>query len=766
MERVGFEILHRVTTELVNHKDNRWLREIGFWYYKYLNLDRDKLSLHIPEFSEGLVESSFNYLRAFSFVYNLSTEDRLQNFEGTCLFNLFDYSRGKPMDELVLEFNRRKDHLLLWGEDVLTNEESFLPVFNREEIISFNKSETINESFNVFTSIARNKLINYPILITLRNKFLSFDNTGCSNFPFTTEKQFLVSEVPNVSSFDDEAMELEDELIAEGLEMSLQLKYPYSKNPHQYLVKTGNKNFKVHFRNRFSYHEINEHDLFLSRSGNFFHKNIEFNIVNTSHTLKLFEKMKYLKEQWTQSNLNRYTTPFPKYWFLFVNDSLDKNEWINQFKKDFPVLVDNPIMNTIEDIVEELIALKWVETVLNDSVKLYFPELKSLRKKRLEFVFGNFKKYVQSINPNVNFVSSLDIEDDLSDVFILDSFNIIELANSSQNFSNEIIRPLVPDYLYYGYQPWIQYHLFNYQNSPSIEGIREEIDDNYSDNRLNYNALKVDLVEKIKSDFRNYKKRLNEVYVEELIEEDDSENLEFDNVEELELIESTFCDQGFQSVLVNNLLRMDAKERVLLQRDSIIYVEAASLIEGDLFLRKDDVKSIIESGFFLERLINIPDSVKNYQRVLYSSLDVYRQLKLRGISYMHESYFNEHYLVEKVNENTFRIPRRKSDWSIICEFLGICNSDKQLSFIAYYGRRRQNELKEMYVSIIEILLDQDLLGEIDNPEVLNVVINQLNAHQEIFNARDNSELRELAEFVVLTIFSELKLKEVKTISYE
>ena len=100
---------------------------------------------------------------------------------------------------------------------------------------------------------------------------------------------------------------------------------------------------------------------------------------------------------------------------------------------------------------------------------------------------------MQSLNSNVEFIDSMDF-DNLDRIIVLDSFNIIDLVNKSQNSRNKKINVSIPDFLYFGYQPWIKFHLFNYQFSPMLFGIRQKLDDNYDTNK--------DELEKIKTELR------------------------------------------------------------------------------------------------------------------------------------------------------------------------------------------------------------------------------------------------------------------------
>ena len=568
---------------------------------------------------------------------------------------------------------------------------------------------------------------------------------------------------------DDLAIELENQLISKKINNSLSIKYPYSKKPHPYLTDIAEKKFNLIFNNRFVYNnEIFENDLILLKDESSLNTNLNYKIVNTNHTKKLYDLFKSFKEQWAQQELNKFITPFPKYWLLFINSSLTKEQWLNQFKIDFPAVAERPIIRIIEQIIEEIIKLNWIEKVITNSTKILFPELKSNRKRRLEYVFNNFKNYVQSLNSNIEFIDSMDF-DNLNQIIIFDSFNIIDLVNKSQNSLNKKINVAIPDFLYFGYQPWIKFHLFNYQFSPLLNDVRQKLDDNYDTNKDELEKIKTELISKIKSDLKIYRNKYKEDIKDENLEDEnaDIEDLEFTNDEEIDTFGNDIEDDN-ELVIINENLTIPSNEKVLLQKDSLLHIRAGALKIGDLIIRNSDIADLFKSNDFYDKLVDIPHNVLAYQKQLFAKNNIYKILKNKGISYQHQNYFDKTYAIQLVEEHTFRIPRRKKDWAIICELLNINDSDKQLSFIAYYGRSKQNELKEMYKTIIELLIENNWLGSIENPLILESVSKIVRQHNTIFNISNSSEITEdeVSESIISTIFNQLEFTEIKTLRNE
>ena len=764
MENVKFTEIHTTALDFLNEKDNSNLKTIGLWYFNFLKSDVEKLRLQIPYYSKDFTITSFNYLRAFIIIFNLIKNHKLSDFEDTCLFDIFNYSETKHIEELTLDYKSQKDNLVLWQNDILTNLDAFLPVFKKEEIRSCNKARVIKNTFELFKSIRNLNIIDFPTHINVNEETISFNNVSAQNQCLISEKLFPL----NHKLSRKEAIKLKKELSKDFIN-SISIKYPYSLKPTFPLTELGTKKFNLIFNNRFVYNnEIFENDLILLKDESSLDTNLNYKIVNTNHTKKLYDLFKSFKEQWALQELNKFITPFPKYWLLFLNPSLTKEQWLNQFKKDFPAVAERPIIRIIEQIIEEVIRLNWIEKVITNSTKILFPELKSNRKKRLEYVFNNFKNYLQSLNSNIEFIDSMDF-DNLDEIIILDSFNVIDLVNKSQNSPNKKINVALPDFLYFGYQPWIKFHLFNYQFSPLLNANRQKLDDNYDTNKDELDKLKTELISKIKSDLKIYRNKYEDDIKDENLEDEnaDTEDLEFTNDEEIDTFCNNFEDDN-ELVIINENLTITSNEKVLLQKDSLLYVKAGALKIGDLIIRNSDIASLFQSNDFYDKLVDIPHNVLTYQKQLFAKNNIYKILKNKGISYQHQNYFDKTYAIQLVDKHTFRIPRRKKDWAIICELLNINDSDKQLSFVAYYGRSKQNELKQMYKTILELLIENNWLGSIENPLIIEAVSEIVEQHNTIFNVSDSSEITkvEVSESIISSIFSQFEFTEIKTIRNE
>lgn len=766
MDNIESKKIHCVIIDFLKLENNYEIDKLeilGNWYFRFLISSLEKLNLHIPSYSVDFTLVAYRYVRCYTVLYNLLKQDKITQFEGTCLFDIFNKSSRADINDLILDFLSQKDDLSHWGENTLTKSDNFLPVFDKKEIIEIGDSKTIRNTFELFKSIRNSDIIDFPIQISLKEQILSFNNINDIDGDFISENQLIVDKKID----DDSAMELEEELIGDELNNRIVIKYPYSKNPHSYLMEdVGKKKFKLIFNNRFAHNDILEDDIFLLKNENSLKTNLKYTIVDTDHSKELYDDFKYFREEWGSLTLNKFTTPFPKYWLLFLNRSLTKEEWVEQFKKDFPAVAQKPIIRTIEKIIEQVIGLNWIEKVITDKTKIFFPDLKSNRKRRLEIVYNNFKKHVCSLYPNVKFIDSMD-SNNYESVIVLDAFNIIELVNKNDSINGAEINITVPDFLYFGYQPWIKYHLHNYQYTPLINGLRSNLDDNYNPNKEEVEKLKTIVIKEIKSDLKKYRNKYKEEVEEneEGNEDPSSEDIEFTNEEEIENA-TEGNENNKESVIVNqNLeteLTISSSEKVLLQRDYLLDVKAGSIQVGDFILRYSDIVELYKSNNFYDNLANIPKNVMEFQNELFKTNNVYEKLRKEGISYVGQNYFDSTYVVETSGDN-FKIPRRKNDWAIICKHLSISNSDQQLSFIAYYGRSRRNELIKMYKSILNLLLENNWIGSIGNPEIVTAVAKIVDQFDFIFkNVIDFSSISE-AESLINTILNQLTFTEIQTI---
>jgi hypothetical protein len=779
---VTFYEIHEVVIEAIgfNAADSAILKIIGKWYYKFLNSDEENLIIHIPEFEIDTIPRTYDYTRIFSLTYRLINKPELFSFEDTSLFNVFDFDRKKScfsnQTKSTFDYLKQEGDLIHWSENVIVSKNRFIPVFIKDQIDGSSWSNIYN-TFKIFRIIENRGLINHPVLINLKEDLcLSL----CSGEPISSEQivQTLNLNWDTKSFTQEDAIKLEDNLLSQDFTNQISIKYPYHKNIHSYLLNIGNKRLSVVFNNRFYYQNIHEDSILLLPKELNGDETIitdfseKIKVFYTSHSLSLFTELSEFRSAWQEYEFNKFTTPFPKHWFLFINQSLEKDEWLEMFKSDYPSLSDRPIINSINRIIDLLYELNWSRSYFEEADNQMFllPEIKGFKKKKLEKALNSFKSYVLDINSNILFVETKEDNDysQFKNLIVFDCFNIINLINVFQK--NENLQILIPDFLYFNYQPWIKYQLFNYQFDALLNHKRELLDSNYFNFKERFINERSELIRRIKLDIKEYQTLY--IIKEGIVEIDDNltlsdEDIIFRNDEELELSQNSICESIDYDILIETtesaLYEFNSRTHVLIQRSTLISCPASQLKIGDFFISINEINSIIDKDSIVNKLSRIPESVLKFQIELGKKVNPYQILENQGIVYKNEKYFNDKYVINDLEyeSDMFILPRRKENLRIICEYLGISKIDMNQAWISYYGRKHINEIKEMYKHILNLCIDGQYLSESENPNLIIKVVQFLEEKKEIFQEVEGTNTTDLAKSIVSAIINELSFHQVK-----
>ena len=179
----------------------------------------------------------------------------------------------------------------------------------------------------------------------------------------------------------------------------------------------------------------------------------------------------------------------------------------------------------------------------------------------------------------------------------------------------------------------------------------------------------------------------------------------------------------------------------------------------------NEINSVIDKDAIINKLSRIPDTVINFQTELGKKSEAYQTLERQGLAYNSEKYFNDTYVIN-TNDYTierFKLPKKKDNWKIISEYLGINNTDLNQAWISYYGRRHSNQIKDIYRKILYLCIDGEYLSELENPILIKKIIKLLDDNIEIFDEGEGTNTIELAKSIVSAIVNEISFHQVKEI---
>lgn len=780
---VIFNKIHDVVLEALNQqeKHSAFLKVVGKWYYNFLQSPDEKVTLHIPNYEEESINISYNYILLFSLTYRLINRPQLTAFENTCLFNVFSYDKRHNNflnnEKSTIDFVKQDSDVLYWSDNVSISKGRFIPVFIKEQVENSNWSDIYN-TFKLFKVIHNKGLIKHPILINFREDLCLCLSTG-DRIKAGQFVQFKTINWDPKTSTQEDAIEIEEELLSQDFTNQISVKYPYHKNIHSYLLDVGKKRMGLVFNSRFYYQNIVDTDIYLLPKE--IHENelifedyfSKFKIIDTNHSLPLFKALSEFRIAWQTYEFNKFTTPFPKYWFLFINQSIPKDEWFEMFKTDYPDVSERPIIRSFKEIIDLMHNLNWGKQFI-EGIKdpvILLPEIRGLKKKKLEKSLNSFKNYLLSNNCKTVFVEN---NDDYKyslhkNLLVLDCFNIINLINILQ--LNVDLHIVIPDFLYYNYQPWIKYQLLNYQFDALLNSKRELLDPNFIINKEKFTNQRSELIKSIKSDVIKYHKKYS--FEEEIviIEENLStnEDIVFRNEEEIEISlankEKTTETELQIETTTGKVFKFKSSNQILIQRTSIISCRASYLLPGDSFISFNEIYSVIDKDAIINKLSLIPDSVIDFQIELGKKSDVYQTMEKYGLVYKSEKYFNDKYVLkeEEYTSEKFILPKKKDNWKIICEYLGINSIDMNQAWISHYGRSHINEIKGIYKHIFNLCIDEDYLSEAENPILINKIAEFLEEKKELFENGEGANIIDLSKSIISAIINELPFHQVKEI---
>lgn len=784
MENLDFNLLNSTCLKILNQdidkKQKETLAFIGLFFINTKKKGLSNLKLIIPYYPNyKFIKLTIEYLTNLSSLIEILNFQKLDDFENTFLFDFFNYNRSNPK----LFFEKRKLNIIKWEQNTFTTINEFLPVFSDKNL---NQRETfkIHRFLNLFKEVRKNHLVNYPVKIDLEHKTLLLISKNHNNdIRVTPNFELIEFSKTQEEDITDEQYDLIES--NPSLKKQIIIRYPRYRNIDYEIATLIDSTFEIEFRKRFFIEfkkEIAEKEIYIlpkemiglhSINQKVINPMPFFKIIKTGHQREMYELYKAIRNEWKINNFNVYTHPFPKYFFTFINSSLNQEKWMEIFDIAFPKISETGIHRDVEQLIQHLINLDWVSRLKGiENLNFVFPDLTDgrFRSKRLRKAYRIFKSHCRLLLDKPTFSNEVDYQ---KQNVILNAFDTIEVINKVQCFSKNI-QFILPDFSFFNYNPFVPLHAYDIQCNAFLEGGRQEFLTNYKEKEDKIKRIRQTIKDEIVQKLRRYWRMMKEEEEEEIADEKDfaeEEDNEKDSDEEI-ILEVESKKDSYKKVwcILSDGTKKEYSTNsfVYLKRQNFLHLKARNIKVGDSLLLLDRFGKKLTNEEFFNWLETVPDSVKYFRYQLGKIGSVFKKLKADGLRIDTEYYFNNTYLSdeESFDASNFKLPRRH-DWKVICEFLDISDNDMNIAYIARY--REKTQLKKVYKNVIKFLVDNDYLADIDNPELIEEITPLFNEIEALLKKKDSSfDLKDFIETILSSVSSQLDhyLEEVINVSIE
>lgn len=754
-----------------------YLLEAGDLYLKFLNSTERHLSLNIPFYDESLRENLSKYLHYINIIHKLSQKDRQQPLTGMELFDYFgyhsagNYERSKESFSLSLTAIK-SDRLNFEGGTSIRNDR-FIPLFSKGAIE--NHETSIYQAYPLFSAIARAGLFAHPIHIDLDiDSVLILNN----NMPWPGIT-FLAEPIKS-SAFDDhdDRDHLLESLIDREIGATITIRYPYHSNIDPVVSRemaTRSKMFEVKLASRFFYQDIEEDDLILlplslrKRADTLSDTLLNlYRVEHTQHSVQLHKSLMNLRSSWLAAGLNPYQYPFPSRWLMFIHRGEPKSFWISLLKTDFPAISGNLLAN-FEETIMLVYELNWLGNNLTPEKEavLLLPRM------------SGYPILLQSVRAYLNphFKAVEDAQSYLSNqtnggrVILLDPFNKVLISNILFSDEQRTLEVVVPDLIYFAYQPFIGYYLAKYIYDALTKGARVRYDLQTDQNQREWALLANLIISKCEQETKQYLNKYQpaappqELYLpeedhfpHELQKEESSERLANNSTQNISNSIEIFTSNGQSQKLRPNTMALVKFQGEILQ------IKASALKQGQLFAASTNLIHEIDSEAIVDKLSKISSQAKNWKQALFDASkqrkNLYKDLKNMGLS-VKDVTFDSGYLDKKNHPNAFSLPRSRKDWQIVGDFLSI--PDIPSAWINHKGWSNLNTLRNVYTQVVKLVLEyytDDMADHTELIERVDMLFNQTTERRE-----DISRQKRDTEEIIAKISSDITFHEIIKIHY-
>jgi len=752
LKKITLEELNSVVSRFIpllnQHGELRsYLVSTGELYLNFLTGQHQQLSLVLPIYETNFAKQLLTYLHYLNILVKLSHKLNRPITGGIELFDYFSYQAADS-------YERSKGNFVLAVKNVIADRiefdkhttirtDRFVPVFYEGAVD--NHEASIFQAFPLFAEVAKSGLFPYPVLIDLDKDSIVIlhNNMPWSNIEF-------LSESVNSSTFDDHGQRdlILESLIAREIGSAIAIRYPYHSNLDPIVCRemaNRSKILEVTMCNRLFYQEITDDVVVMLPE--IIERNLDrlgemvldlYQIADTHHSADLFSAMALFKDTWKDAGLNSYQYPFPSRWLMLVHQGEPLAFYLDLLGVDFP-LVKGKLRKDFEKVVELVYAVNWLEEHLphqRDGV-LLLPTMNSYPQ-ILESAREYLKPYFREVVDAQTYLSK---PGSINNTILLDPFNKLLICNKLFQPETKGMRVAVPDFLFFGYQPFICYYLAKYLFDPLVKGARKYFDLNHDRHLTEWERVSSSLIAQARESVRSYAQSyLVPCEPEEIpILEEETQIQGLSKLEVTELLKKVASsgtgDFMYITTTVGKTYHLKVNAVVLVNLQGEIHqIAAGALTIGQRFALADDYLKTIDRQALSENLSRISEQARLWKQQMANSArqnkGLYAQLKELGLS-IQETTFENVYLDSNDASKTLSLPRSRKDWQIVGDFLDI--PDISRAWINHKGWSSVSALRSVYGKVIKVVLEY-YASEVEDENALVERVNQL-----IFGVNDTSE---------------------------
>ena len=758
------------------------LKELGKWYYKFVFSQSDQFHLIVPYYQKEFNKPLLEYLFYLDLLLKLIVSKNEQKLEDFALFDIMSYRSSDKYNrrdkEFKLKFLNANKRILSFEKNVTIVSDRFLPLFPADQVDSY--KDEIFDAFFLFAIIAKRNLINQAFSIDFK-KNLTLLITDSNSF----EDSKLLFKHLQTSEFrnnDDQRDQILDSFESLDVKNNINYKYPYHVNIGSTIIKEftdRSRQFNLELQHRFCYSEISENELVLIPNElNPMAKTVLpdflslFLTIETSVANDFNLVFREFKVDWKQGQFNNFTSPFPIRWFMLIHSGEPLSFWNTLFINDYPN-INGGLLREALLLIQIIYEINWVDKYLpaDSSVFLLIP-----RANLSTEIINSFKDHIVGRYKNVGY-----IDDDLSEIpgqssiWILDPFNILFFLNSLSRLSTFNVKVIIPDFIYFGYNPYIKYYIAKYHYTALIEGARKRVDPDYKKNLEDWQKLRNKILSDIKKDVNEYHAKFTisgETIEFEINDEDtsirelellESEIIQFASVKEECLLQNTSIKDLLITLVDGSKIVLKNTSPVLLEENGCIIRTVASMLSvGSRFIPIVEIVKSINVNLFADKMTAISQKAKRWRYEMYllkeREPNLFSIMNNQGLS-VSIGTFNNDYVNKRMEQDDFQLPRSKTDWKLVCEKIGI--TDMLATWMAHKSRSDINTLKKAYSDIINFLILKESFGMNVTDSILKHISNILST---LPNAElDENEMEINTRLVIAEINRRIKLSQVKYI---